>query len=236
MNKKILILMISVFLMISFLGCTEPKPDNGNDNTGNGDNGDNGTPITEETIQEILAKGGQIDNIQYTIVPIANSNALPIEIDFYKKGKKLRMAMSFMGQESIFLFNGENYYGYYPSIDAYSEQIKDDQPLEDLSELSEQAITAPDLKELGKETVNGIKTRVIEFTYNNDGDEQKTKAWISEEYGIVVRLETESETGTSGIEIKDIKTGQVEDSLFEVDEDKIKTQEEIAELIAQQYQ
>ena len=65
--------------------------------------------------------------------------------------------------------------------------------------------------------INGLNTRIIEYTFN----EQKVKAWISEEYGITVKTEKEIQINGNSVlqtkELKNIKIGLVADSLFKTD-------------------
>ena len=85
-----------------------------------------------------------------------------------------------------------------------------------LHEITKQALNDPLLKEIGKEVVNGMNTRIIEYNYN----EQTIKAWISEEYGIAVKKQTQTQIGKDLVqqttELTNIKIGQVSNSLFEI--------------------
>lgn len=210
MNKAIL-LFVFVLLLFSF-GCTEEKNGKAKD----------GDKKAGQTIQEILEKGKSIDNIEYTMALI---KPFPVTAKIYQKGIKYRGEASVLGQTSISIFDGTNAYIYDPTKDVYYKSPDADGSTGtfDFEDFSEQALADTEMKELGKETINGMETRVIEFQYMGAGTDEalKTKAWVSEEYGIPVKFQFESDMGDVEMEYKDIKIGVVEDSMFEVPEDKI---------------
>jgi outer membrane lipoprotein-sorting protein len=216
MEKKILVLAILVFLAVAFAGCPQQNKNANADNSG-----------SQLTLQEILAKGKNIDNIEYDLVM---TQPMSITAKFYQKGVKVKVETSFMGQTAIMVFNGEKAYAYDLTTDTYVETTAEGAAGMDFKDFSEQALKDVEIKELGKETVNGMNTRVIEFMYQGSGVEEKTKtkAWISEEYGIPVKMQVETSMGNAEMELKNIKIGTVSDSVFEVPADKIKSIEEMS--------
>ncbi|MBU2476629.1 DUF4412 domain-containing protein [Candidatus Micrarchaeota archaeon] len=213
MNKKILIPVILLLLTVGFAGCPQQP------------NGDKGNP--EMTLQEILAKGKNIDNIEYDLVVI---KPFPVTAKFYQKGIKVKTETSFLGQTQITIFNGEKIYTYDSATDTYYETSAEGSSTGlDFKDFSSQALNDTELKEIGRETINNMPARKIEFNYKEPSTEEKTKisAWISEEYGIPIKMLMETSMGSAEMELKNIKTGLVSDSVFEIPADKIKPIEEM---------
>jgi outer membrane lipoprotein-sorting protein len=215
--KKILVLLAALFLVVSFSGCTqetkiEPKKQE----------------IKEETIQEILEKGKNVNNIKYDVMLI---KPFPITFKVQQKGKKYRTEATLMGQTSVTIFDGEKLYNYDPQEDIYYENPASttNNGGMDFKDFSEQALKDPEMKETGKETINGMKTRIIEFNYKDRSSNEtiKTKAWISEEYGIPVKLQMKSQPGEAEVELKNIQMNSVQDSVFVVPKEKIKSMEDL---------
>ncbi len=218
MNKKILILILLIALTVS-LGCTQGTSQ---DNT-------KAKKLSAETIQEILEKGKSIDNIQYDVIM---TTPFPLTLTVYQKKEKYKMETSILGQKSELIFNGTHMYNYDPAKDVYLEMDVPDSGNAgglDFLDFSEQALNDIEMKELGEETVNDMKTKVIEFKYkaSNEDTAVKTKAWISIKYGIPVKLLMTTEVGKAEMSLKNIKLNSVEDAVFVVPQDKIKTMEEL---------
>ncbi len=231
MNKKMLFGLIILVLALSLAGCSEPVPDN---NTNKNQN-QNQDQASNESIQAILAKASGVKNIEYEIEMILNGTPLPAQLKIYEKGEKYRMETSFMEQSQTGIYDGQHAYTYDSATDTYYLMEDDEQtgskPI-DFSDMSIQASNDASMKELGKEEVSGLKTRIIEFSYTAPEEEPtKTKAWISEKYGIPVKFEATTGTGENEMKsvmiLKNIKIGTVKDSLFEVPQDKVKSYDEM---------
>ncbi|PIN98292.1 MAG: hypothetical protein COT90_05040 [Candidatus Diapherotrites archaeon CG10_big_fil_rev_8_21_14_0_10_31_34] len=220
MNKAILSI-VFVLLLLSFgcTGITDGKKDTDNKKAG-------------ETIQEILAKGKSIDNIEYEMTI---TKPFAVTAKMYQKGIKYRGEASILGQTSIIIFDGTNAYTYDSTADVYykSPDTGTDSGGFDFKDFSAQALADTQMNELGEETINGINTKVIEFSYTGNGADAslKTKVWISIQYGIPVKFQFESKLGEVEMEFKNIKIGSVQDSMFEVPEDKVKDMDSLIQEI-----
>jgi len=220
--KKNVIFVLLVVLVFIFAGCTQsPEAKN-----------------SEETIQQILAKAKEPKNMEFEVV--LTSERAPVNsmaTKFYLKGEKYLAEIKTRETTYIQSFDGENIYNY--SISESGVYCKTDLSVSDLlldvfdfELMAERALTASNLMELGKETIDGIKVRVIEFSYE-DYKEHKMKVWVSEEHGIAVKIREEFEVPDTPIagdstytvvdftELKNIKFNSVQDSVFEVPEEKI---------------
>jgi len=212
--KKILILIIVVVLIVSFTGCTEtPEPKTNEDG--------NGKASSEETIQDILAKAEKNTNFEYELYTESNLSTNIEGTKIFVKGGKWRFEDDI--SNGTIIFDGENTYLYYYNDDVYIQSGSMEGVFFDLTDLSNQALNDSSLKEIGKEKIDGINTRKIEFNYKAFSGKEKVKAWVSESKGIIIKIE--EETGTI-IEMKNIVFNSVSDSLFEVPEDKIQSIEE----------
>jgi len=237
--KKILISIVLIVLLVSVIGCTQPTPNQlpppkENQKSNEKDN-ENGNVMPEPTIKEILTKGTETENIEYE-AKITHEIALGKQewtSKIYQKETNYKTVIEDTGL--IGIFNGTKNYTYFPEIDKYVVfEIKESSAF-DAKYISEQALLDSAMKEIKKQRINGFDARIIEFTYFDkffSGEKQKITAWISEEYGIPVKIETQSQFGPVGIEIRNIKLNSVKDTEFEVPEEKVITQEELEELMA----
>ncbi len=69
------------------------------------------------------------------------------------------------------------------------------------------------MKKVGTETIDGHTCDKYETTMDDQGKSMKVYAWMATDLGIPVKIV--SEDGSFSMEYKDIKPGQVADSLFE---------------------
>ncbi len=73
------------------------------------------------------------------------------------------------------------------------------------------------MKQVGTETVNGYACDKYETTITHQGKPMKVFTWVATDLGVPIKIV--SEDGSFSIEYKDIKPGQVADSMFEVPQD-----------------
>jgi len=221
--KKIVVLVVLV-LLISLAGCThtflEPEQKQIIKKTPNEIYG-------EETLIEVLVKADSIKNIEYGLTLKSNDELIRTKKTFVKDEKYLIEENS-KGKESTKIFDGLNAYIYDKSLDKYVKASKETESPHHLNKYSEE-LKRISSTEIGKETIQGFETRIIEFSHQQyQGAEQlKTKAWVSEKYGIIIRIEIE----TTAIELNNIKFNEINNSVFEVPENKVITMEEYTELL-----
>ncbi len=225
--KKISILFFSLFLVLAFSGCTEEKSTESNGQTKLSDNGTEQTGNQnelpkEETIQEILQKGKNIESVEYDLVMYMNGNEVPTSTKVYDKGTKYRTEIDFPTGKQITIFDGQNSYKYNSDSDTYQKLSTAGEGAILFDDALGQALNDSSINEIGKETINGTETRVLEFNFSNTNvKEGKTKLWVSEETGIPIKIEFETSSGTFTMEFKNHKLNNVSDALFEVPEEKI---------------
>ncbi len=230
MNWKFLTVLICLLLVFS--GCTEPPKEKKEDKQ---------DEIVEETIQEILGKAENITNLEYDEITSVQGEEIEdpqgMEISSTKvfiKGGKFRVEMQYPEQEAkmIIVFDEKTAYMYDPMTDTYLGQPIEGTEydgklslmfVEDLILMAKEALNDSEMKETGKEELNGMKTRIIEFTRIGRLGQEQTKAWISEEHGLPIKFESiiQGHENKLVIEIKNLKFNSVQDSVFEIPEDKI---------------
>jgi outer membrane lipoprotein-sorting protein len=173
---------------------------------------------SEESIQEILAKAENIENIEF-VLPSLRTGESGFGSKIFVKGEKFRMENYLPGTSII--FDGIKQYAFDQHtglctdtdlIETPSRIPKQEHPLKYFKDLITQAKNASDLTEKGKEKINGLNTRIITFTDQKNTSENKTvKLWVSEDYGIPVKMNV----GSLTVELTDIKVNSVQDSVFE---------------------
>ncbi len=230
-KKLFLIGLISLLL---FFGCVDNSEGNDNNPEGN-ENSD----YSEESIKEILGKAKNITNLEYEVIQKIKDSVSGKEVNstntlVYVKNKKFRTELQHYGTDGkmITVFNGEKLYFYNLTTKIFMElPLEDKESINellsevsvDLIAMSEKALNDPELKEIGKEEINGIKTRIIKFNYLGNFGTEKITVWVSEKYGIPIKSESKTEEIEKKliVEIKNLKFNSVQDSVFEIPEEKL---------------
>ncbi|MBU2099949.1 ArsR family transcriptional regulator [Candidatus Micrarchaeota archaeon] len=192
--------------------------------------GEESIPIKkEETIKEILLKAEEPKNMEFELVEKPDSNTTAPPVKYYLKDEKFRTETQAGETKIVEIFDGENLYANssaFPetyNIESVGGGTGKGMTSLEFNSIALKALNAKDLTEKGKEIIQGMQTRIIEFTYNN-GTQEKIKAWVSEEYGIPVKYEIEKkvneETLNQYVELKNIKVNVVLDSDFAVSEEQ----------------
>ncbi|MFH1895531.1 MAG: hypothetical protein ABIJ74_03075 [archaeon] len=207
--KKTLALILVIFLLAVLAGCIQQPETKGK--------------VSAQTIQEILAKAKNINNIEYTVMFSLDGTELPATIQVWQKGNKYKMSSEYMGLKSEIIFDGTNSFNYSQEEDIYYKtETTTDTSAIDFKAIAEQALKDVSMKELGKEEINGLQATIIEFSYSEEGSTPlQTKAWISDEYGIPIKLESTTDAGKISMELKNIKVNSVNDSVFVIPQEKI---------------
>jgi outer membrane lipoprotein-sorting protein len=232
--KRVLLLLIVVFLIVSFSGCTETQPEQKTK--------ENGTIVSGEDIKEILTKAENTKNFEYdfegTLIDFRGEFTSTAKV--YALGEKSRMEFEEEGKKKAIVDNGDYEYIYDYETDSWS---RDFYPMirYDLHDISKKALEDSGLKELGTEKVDGLNTRIIEFTYKDEFDataDEKIKAWISEDYGIALKMEIRNiETDKLKIksEMSNFKVNTVKESMVTVPEEAITGVKEVCEETEEPY-
>ena len=160
-------------------------------------------------IGSALAADFQADMIQQT-------QGMEIKGKIYVKGKKSRVDMNMMGQQTrtISRLDKQTVWIVQPNQGFYMEMpINPGSPelIGDDAELKKYASK----KKVGSETVNGHKCDKYEIIYH-DPNLGKMTTWVSKKLNFPVKIIQKGPQGESTVEYRNIQTGNVKDSLFEL--------------------
>jgi len=168
-----------------------------------------------ESLTAILGKATGLSSLRYDAVVTAPGEAA-VTTKMWWKGEKMRMEGTFEGTSMVYLMDmGEQLaYMYFPADNTAMEM--------DLGETQEsvgespteqsESITQYNPVTLGTEVLDGKNCRVIEYT----AEAVKTKSWVWIDYGLIIRMESTTDEGTSVFELKNIDFGAIADSMFEL--------------------
>jgi hypothetical protein len=132
----------------------------------------------------------------------------------YVKGNKARHEIKMGGQTSIQILRPDKsvLWVILPQQKAYMEMpLTQEDQQKILLNLTEKQKAK--MKKVGTETVGNYDCDKYETTMSHQGKATKLSVCIAPELGAPIRMETED--GSFTTELKDIKTGPLEDSLFE---------------------
>ena len=147
---------------------------------------------------------------------VQTTQGMEIKGKIYVKGNKSRVDMNMMGQQTqtISRLDKQTVWLVHPNQGFYMEMpVNPGSPelLRDDAELKKYASK----KKVGTETVNGYKCDKYEITYH-DASLGKMTTWISKKLNFPVKVIQKGPQGESTVEYRNIKTGNVPDSLFEL--------------------
>ncbi len=162
----------------------------------------------------IFAKAKDISSIKYDVV--MTSPAGVFNFKYYQKGDKIRSEMGEDGDMIISILNPDT--GVYYSIMTSNNMAVElaDEQIKDTTEGSpqNQAVTLSntDLREVGKEKLNGKDTVIFEY---QDDEGQTVTVWVWEDYGIPVKSSTYVEGwGELVAELGEIEFVEISDDMF----------------------
>lgn len=168
----------------------------------------------KDSVKEIFRKA---QGLEYYYEYTVDSTDGKMEGKLWTKGKNMRVEINVDGMESIIIFNldkGEAY-NYIPAekmaikldMNTLVNMYQDPDELIDDDKLDE-------IKTVEYITYQGMKCVV--FTTEDD-EGTKSKLWISEQYGIPLRVEeVEADGHTTVVEYKNLKVGPQPGNLFEL--------------------
>lgn len=172
----------------------------------------------EESLADLFAKAKRVDGLYYEYAMTAGD--VKVEGKTWTKDKKIKNEMASEGNTYVSFINFENgeAYTYIPEQKMAVKM--------DINKLKAQMGKQPsdyacgiDLqraKVVETTTYNGMKCKAVVIT-DRDGKEEM-KMWISEEYGLPLRVES-NETGVKNVmEYKNLKVGPLPDDTFKLPE------------------
>lgn len=211
--KKIFLSSLAVMLAICFalagFGCaSEPTSPSSGIEIG-----------TETTLEDIISGAEQAKELSYDMY-IVDPDGNEIITAVYIDGTKMRQETKIEGREMIFLGDSAaTMYVYYPDegtamkIDLGDNELGQEMQ-EDPYAMIEDVVDK--VKVIGHETIDGKKTTVIQYDVDGIAEGITTKMWVWEKHGIPIKVVTTGPEGTTTVEFKNIKTGNVSDDLFEL--------------------
>lgn len=166
---------------------------------------------TGENLGDVLGRAGGIASVKYDVlVTVTGKPAMTQKV--WVKKSKMRTEVNMLGQTSISLIDldAKTLYSYLP---AQNMAIKMDfnqapQPATDTAKsiLDNQPVV------IGTETLDGKICLVVQYTFK----EGTTKMWIWTKYGLPIRSETTTATGTMVMEYQNIDFSDIPDSMFQL--------------------
>ena len=147
---------------------------------------------------------------------IQKQQGMEIKGKFFVKGKKTRMDFDMMGQKSSVITrldkkviwnvqHGAGMYMEMPIIDSRPEAYISDEELKNIAVK----------KKIGSEKVNGYTCDKYEIVYH-DKQKGKMTTWVSKKLNFPIKMVYDSPHGKMYTEYKNIKTGGVKNSFFDV--------------------
>lgn len=168
-------------------------------------------------VETLIAKSKKFDSMsfEYVIEDVYAS----AEGKVWTKGSKSKNEITMDGQTMIIIvdFATDEAIVYYPqdNIATLEDLVPDmvgwyENPTNYYEDLD-----IANVKMVGSETVDGYKCKIM--TVSNDKGEVENKVWISEEYGIPLRIEAYYEDGVAGtLEYKNLKVEPVSEAEFKL--------------------
>ncbi|MFZ5596247.1 MAG: LolA family protein [Bacillota bacterium] len=210
MKKLLVFSLMAVLVLMSFslTGCggTQTESQSATSQAGSSQGGD---------LAGLLAKAKNVDGLTYDYTLTTKDGAISGKI--WMQGKNFKSESEAMGQKVITLLKEDAVYMYNPGRNTVTKmsagkENKTETPIDYSNDISAQ----PDkFKVLGSEVVGGMSCKVVS-TQSPDGKESM-KMWLSEEYGIPVKVEMVQGDGSQTlIEYKNIQVGALPADTFEL--------------------
>ncbi len=168
-----------------------------------------------ESLTEILGKAVGISSLKYDMI-VTPAGETAITTTMWWEGKKIRMEGTFEGKSMVYLVDMDEQlaYMYFPAENTAmkislgkAQETTGESP----TEQSESIMTYNPVT-VGTEILDGKNCLVIEYTTETE----ETKSWVWIEHGLLIRIESTTDKGTSVAELKNIEFSDIADSMFEL--------------------
>jgi outer membrane lipoprotein-sorting protein/RNA polymerase subunit RPABC4/transcription elongation factor Spt4 len=171
------------------------------------------TTSTEKTLNDLLSLSANMVSIKYDM-SVSGQGIPTTTATVWAKKNRMRMEITQQGMNVITLIddNAKTMYTYMPAQNLamkipFDSAQAPKSPTEDA-----ESILNSNAKIVGTETVDGKVCSVVEYASGQDS----VKAWIWQDKGLPIRIETTSSTGKTVIEYKNIDFSDIPDSVFEL--------------------
>ena len=163
----------------------------------------------------LAASLAQAAEFSATVVTKAGGMEMPGKI--YFKDNKVRNEVQAGGQASIHILRPDKKVVWIivPQQKSYLEMPLTQEAQQKMMPITE--AQKAKMTKVGTETINGYACDKYETTMSHQGKSMKVFTWVATDLGVPIKIV--SEDGSFSIEYKDIKPGQVADSMFEVPQD-----------------
>jgi outer membrane lipoprotein-sorting protein len=177
------------------------------------------SPVDKDLL-ELFKKAGEIDQLYYEVKTSVGREEL-YKGKTWMKGSMVRNEIDFNGDIIVFIYDIETGVGY-----SYNPAEKTGMRTEFASGVTEgqrgptsytEEVASCNYRVEGTETRDGHKCKVVVLL--DDQGAEESRLWISEQYGIPVRVEGTTEEGFLVLEYKNLNTGPISDDVFKVPED-----------------
>ena len=167
------------------------------------------------TLILLAASLAQAAEFSATMVTKAGGKEIPGKI--YVKGNNVRNEVQVAGQTSIHIMRPDKklIWIIMPQQKAYMEMGFSQEAQQKILPLTEEQKAK--MQKVGTETINGYACDKYETTMSHQGKPMKVYTWVATDLGMPIKIV--SQDGSFAMEYKDIKPGQVADSLFEPPQD-----------------
>ena len=165
----------------------------------------------------LLLVAGLARAAEFSATMVTKAGSMEIPGKTYVKGNKVRNEVQAAGLASIHILRPDKNLMWIvmPQQKAYMEMPITPEAQQKMLALTDNQKAA--MKKVGTETVNGYTCDKYETTMSHQGKSMKVFSWVATDLGMPIKIV--SEDGSFSMEYKDIKPGQVADSLFEVPQD-----------------
>lgn len=170
----------------------------------------------EASVADIFARAKGIEGLYFEFV--MTSGEEKTEGKTWSKGKLLKNEISVDGEIvlSIIDIDKGEAYTYMPAQNLAMKTEIDMTMVQEFQQPTEYTDNIdPELVKIVETTMyEGLKCKVMILT--NDQDQEEMKMWISEEYGIPLRVETMEDGSKTIVEYKNLEVGPIPDDVFTI--------------------
>ena len=170
----------------------------------------------------LLLAASLVQAAEFTATMVTKAGGVEIPGKIYVKENKVRNEVQAGGQTSIHILRPDKKVVWIimPQQKAYVEMPITHTAQQKMLPLTEDQKAK--MKKVGTETINGYTCDKYETTMSHQGKPMQVFTWVATDLGVPIKIV--SENGSFSMEYKDIKPGQVADSLFDVPQDYKKMQ------------
>ena len=170
----------------------------------------------------LLLAASLVQAAEFTATMVTKAGGVEIPGKIYVKENKVRNEVQAGGQTSIHILRPDKKVVWIimPQQKAYVEMPITHTAQQKMLPLTEDQKAK--MKKVGTETINGYACDKYETTMSHQGKPVQVFTWVATDLGVPIKIV--SEDGSFSMEYKDIKPGQVADSLFDVPQDYKKMQ------------